>query len=246
MALKLAGEETGIQERVVTITYTPGLATTGDIEPATHTVTATSKAGSPDYTSALTLPAPSDARLKVLRLCLRLQATIDSFGGAPAATQMSYSVHVNGAERLTGSWNAAGGQYASIDLTEGQFNLGSPNSIALYLWVDQGNAVVSVAQAWLAVGTNSLSATTVHVLQFLHRGFIAYTLRLLRVGTGAPSAAAVQPEIDWLHFNYVSGNDTRLVSPAALAHNQLVRAWGTVSTDLNYVEAIAINVRSLA
>jgi hypothetical protein len=108
---------------------------------ATKTISATTKQASPDYTANFTVSSPP-GKLTVGRLGLRLQVTIDSFGGTPAATQLSYSVEVNGVERAAASWTATGAQLAVTDLPVGQFNLGAANQIKVYLWVNQGQAVV--------------------------------------------------------------------------------------------------------
>ena len=63
MALRLGGEDVGIQEKIEAIEYTPGASVpdTGDLEAGTNTITATTKPETPDYTSSLDLPAaPSE------------------------------------------------------------------------------------------------------------------------------------------------------------------------------------------
>lgn len=73
------------QEKIETITYTPAVPGSGDLEAGTTTVTATSEAsgvGNADYSAALTLPAPSDARMVAQRIATRLVVTIDSFDAA--------------------------------------------------------------------------------------------------------------------------------------------------------------------
>ena len=240
MALRLAGEEISVQEVVETITYVPDLASSGDLEPATRTITATAKPGVADYSADLTLPAPSDPRLRVLRLGLRLQVTIDSFGGVPAATQLSYAVHVNGTERLTGTWTATGDGLAAVDLTEGQFDLGTANTIAVYLWVDQGEAVVSLAQAWLAVGTCNTSYT--EIVKMSHRGLAAATVYVQLVGTGTPTTLFGQQT--W-HALAQSTGVGHLPLPSFVANDPVVACNGTVGADLNYVLAVTITLRSV-
>lgn len=184
----------GAQEVLKAIRYNPGLQDSGDLEPATKTITATSKQAVSDYSTNLAVPAPP-AELTVLRLGLRLQVTIDSFGGSPVATRLNYSIEVNGVERGTGHWTSAGAQFAGIDLLSGQFNLGIANAIRIYLWVDQGNAVVSLCQVWLGVGT---AATGGHAsfLRLTHTGFFQCSVTIARRGTGAASLTVLSPYIE--------------------------------------------------
>lgn len=245
MALRLAGEDIGVQEVVTTLTYAPSLQNSGDLEPATRTITATAKPGVADYTASLTIPAPP-SQLKVLRLGLRLQVTIDSFGGTPAATQLSYAVHVNGAERLTGVWTATGAQFAAVDLTEGQFNLETANTIGIYLWVNQGNAVVSLAQVWLAVGSRNVVPNVSSIMQILHHGFLSLSAFLRRVGTGTPELLISTPHVNWLQFASVTGDQAKLTVPSLVSRDSVLVCQGTVATDLNYVEVLVVNLRTVS
>lgn len=230
--LKLAGEGI-VAEQIEKLEYHPAVQDSGDLETATRTVSDTAKPGTPDYTTSLTVPAPGDARLEVLRLALRLAVTIDSFGGDPAATQVSYSVEVNGVERLTGSWNTTGAQAAAVDLTEGQFDLGSANDVRIYLWVDQGNAVVSLCQVWLGVGSSSVS--DILVLALKHVGLVWIGSRVNRVGTGTP-------HLCWYQTTGVNLGGNRIVEASghAVWANQLALVStcyaalsGAVASDIN-------------
>ncbi len=185
MSLKLSGDEVSL-EKLESLLYAPGLQDSGDLETATRTVTATSKPGVADYTVSLTTPAPSDARIAVKRLALRLQVVIDSLNAG--ATALSYSVEVNGTERLTGSWSSSGAQNIGVDLQVGsQTNLGAANELKVYLWVDSGNAVVSLCQLWQAVGhCGSSGSSSVAQLQVTHRGLaMLQTFYPVVVGSGA-------------------------------------------------------------
>ena len=74
-------EHSDTQEKVETIVYPHLIPTTGDLEAATKTITAAVEATgvvNADYSSALTLPKPSDTRLVILKVAARLAVTIDS------------------------------------------------------------------------------------------------------------------------------------------------------------------------
>ncbi|HLC30381.1 MAG TPA: hypothetical protein VJM51_06345, partial [Dehalococcoidia bacterium] len=96
--------------------------------------------------------------------------------------QLNYAVAVNGVERLTGAWTATGAKYAVVDLTSGQFNLGSANTIQVYLWVDAGDAVVSLCQVWLAPGSTSTDYFGQECLSLAHKGSMSAGIRLSAVG----------------------------------------------------------------
>lgn len=176
--LALAGE--GARSEVIQrLSYEPGGAQdSGDMEPGAKTITATSKQGTPDYSTNLTAPAPADSRIAITRLGLRLQINIDSI----TAGQLNYSVEVNGAQRLTGAWTGAGDKYAVVDLTTGQFNLGSANTIQVFLWVDAGNTVASLCQVWLAPGSVSSDWGGQECLTVAHSGLMSAGIRLVSIG----------------------------------------------------------------
>jgi hypothetical protein len=63
------------QEKIESIRYNPGLLDSGDLEPGTRNITATSEASglaNADYSKVLGLAMPGDARLAVKRICCRL------------------------------------------------------------------------------------------------------------------------------------------------------------------------------
>jgi len=244
MALKLAGES-GIQEVVDRLYYAPGVQDSGDLEAATRTITATAKPGTPDYTANLTLPTPPSPKLTVLRACLRLQVTIDSFGGSPAATRLSYAVEVNGIERLTGSWTATGAQYAAGDLTSGQFNVGSANQYRVYLWVDQGNAVVSLCQLWQGIGSRSTSNPE-PALQVNFSGLVSIAARVHVVGSGSPyvNVSIVDPIDRYANFIDASG-DYGVARTTMVWKDNAVCIRGAVGTDISILYQLLANLRRL-
>jgi len=168
------------QERVEVLAYTPDIQNSGDLEAATKTITATAKPGAADYSANLTIPAPSDARWQVKRAGVRLQLTVDSI----TAGHLYGSLYVNGVERKTFDLTGTGDKLVVQDLTEGQFNVGSANSFGVYLWVDSGQAVVSLCQVWQAVGSTDTSYLFPFCLQLLHKGLAQWMIETNRIGTG--------------------------------------------------------------
>lgn len=242
MALRFAGE-TDFQERSDFIGYSPGLQNSGDLEPSTTTITVTAKPGVPDYTTNLTVPAPPDARLVVERLCLRLQITIDSINSP--ATTLYYSVHVNGTERMSGNFTSTGTKYAAVDLTSGQFNLGTANTIDVYLWVDAnggGGIVVSVVQLWLALG--SCTTTESNCLSLAHSGLMSVVVALNRVGSGTPYFQIATPPPGTTFWQVSGTAKVEQLHSALLTKDYPLQLWGTVATDLNYLDEIHLTLRS--
>jgi hypothetical protein len=168
------------QERVEVLAYTPDIQNSGDLEAATRTITATSKPGAADYSASLTIPAPSDARWQVKRAGIRLQLTVDSI----TAGHLYGALYVNGVERKTFDLTGTGDKVVVQDLTEGQFNIGTANSFGVYLWVDAGQAVVSLCQIWQAVGSTDTGFSFPFCLQLLHKGMAQWMIETNRIGTG--------------------------------------------------------------
>lgn len=246
MALRLAGEAASLEEAVSTIVYLPGTPGSGDLEPSTRSISATSRPPTPDYTASLVIPAPPDPRLVVLRSALRLQVTIDSFGGSPAASQLSYAVSVNETERLTGAFTATGSQYATTDLPQGQFQLGTPNQVAVHLWVNQGNATVSAVQLWLVIGSRATSASTSGpLLEVRHRGLLSLVAVVRSIGTSTPTLMFTHPSLQEFELARMSGQWNRLQVPCALADNHILAAFGTSSSDVHYVSHLLVCLRQL-
>jgi len=244
MALRLAGEPNGIQELVECIAYENLLKESGDLEAGTKTITATSKQGTPDYTWGPELPTAPDG-LSVLRAVLRSLLTIDSM----TAGTLNISIEVNGTERISDTATATGDKINTVDLTSGQFNLGSATQIDVYLWVDSGNAVISVCQLWLVPGTCTTAWEEVY--RITRTGLITQVCELRRVGTGTVQAQ-LRPYSS--SYNYVKYQQLA----AASGHNDHLRALlvvcneglsvyftGSVATDANYTYHIYFFVRSL-
>jgi hypothetical protein len=245
--LRLAGEGV-IAEKVERITYQPGLQDSGDLEVGTKSIAATAKQAAADYETALAVAAPADARLEVLRLVIRLAVTIDGFGGAPPATQLSYAVEVNGVERLTGSWSTTGSQAAAVDLTPGQFLLGAGNGIKVYLWVNRGEATLSRCQLWLGVGSCSNVGWGQALLSLRHNGLLRLASFFAQVGGGSMTVAAVghdnNPNGNLIKDSVGSGS-AHVVVPLLLLEDRLyLRVGLSAASDIGALVAAVLNLRS--
>jgi len=241
MALRLAGEARAPGERVWTRLYIPSVANSGDLEPTTRTVTATAKRPGPDYTASLTLP-PAPPEVRVLRVGLRVGVTLDTLGGTPQATTLFLSVEVDGMEVASGQAGAPGTLYLTTDLPEGAFVLGAPMTVRVYLWVDQGEAVVSACQVWMGVGSTATGSRP-SVVALEHRGLMALLAVVRAQGSGTPSLALRPARPPWYDYAVVSGQWGSLEFPAFLAHGEHLAVGGTVAGDLNFLEALILNLR---
>jgi hypothetical protein len=168
------------QEKIEVLSYAPDVQNSGDLEAATKTISATTRPGAADYSTSLTIPAPSDDRWQVKRTGIRLQLTVDSI----SAGHLYGSLYVNGVERKTFDLTGTGDKIAVVDLTEGQFNIGSANSFGVYLWVDTGEATISLCQIWQAVGSTDTGYTFPVCLQLLHNGMAQWMIETNRIGNG--------------------------------------------------------------
>lgn len=138
-------------EFIQRIGYRPQLQDSGDLEAATKSITATAEPGAADYTSALTIAAPSDARLVVSNLGVRLAVTIDSFGGG--GTILNYRISRGGTSVATGTVSTGASTGAKVVV--GNVSSGTLTGAATYtifFWVDAGSCVISVVQLYVAVG----------------------------------------------------------------------------------------------
>jgi hypothetical protein len=234
---------TDTQNKIETITYIPSLQDSGNLEVATKSITATSKPGSAGYSVNLTTTDVNDSRVIVRRLCQRLNIHIDSFGGAPPATKLYYSVAVNGSERVTGEFNLSNADnFISWDLTLGQFNLGSANAINVYLWVDQGNAIISLIQLWQGVGscTNGWSS---YPLEIACTGLVQVSANFTRVGSGS-SSCHFMPSGYSVPISELLQSD---ISSKLSIVNGICsfRIKGSVTSDLNYFSNLNAGLYSL-
>ncbi len=140
--------------KIESITYTPGIQESSDLEAATRNISSFVEPGSPDYNTTLVAPTPDDDRLQVLRIAVRLQATVDSW--AESGTVLNYRIKRNGLSVGTGTLTDAGATgdlFIAHDITEPAGNLTGSSSYDIFLWVNTGSCVISVVKVWGGVGT---------------------------------------------------------------------------------------------
>lgn len=243
MALRLAGEEIGIQEGADFLDYQPLLQDSGDLEEATNTITVTAKPETPDYTHSFTLAMPSDARMALENVGVRLAIHIDSINSP--ATMLNYDVEINGVSRISGSFTATGDNLDGVNLEGTAIAFDGSYEVKVCLWVDAngaGGATVSLVEAWLAVGVYGTDVR--EILSITHWGLAQLGKHSpLVVGSGAVNgflflkpgeeAGLGEYQIDW---------NQKLV---LLAGKHYISLYGTVDTDLLYIRAFPVMLRRL-
>lgn len=243
--LKLAGENE-VQEKVELISYIPTIKDTGDLEAGTATIVPTSRPaiGSAQYSASLTLPAPSDARLAVLRIAARLSVNIVSLG---TATHVYCSVRVDvddaDHELFNLDWTSAGPTLTTIDTHSSYkatiFNLlkgGTAHTFYFLFWADVASqANIDIVELWYGVGTNSTSSGAAPaVLQLSHTGFAQTQIYGERAGTGSMTGRLGTPVDTYVSFVSATGGGINLALPCVLVGSGLALAlYGTVATDIN-------------
>lgn len=246
--LKLAGEFEVGREKIESIVLEFGAPNTGDLEAGTKTISATTEAsgvGNADYSSSKTLPKPSDVRLEVKRICARLAVTIDSTNGGFALQCRVYVDAQDADHRLFDvTWDNITGQYFEvIDLTSGTiFDLlsdGSAHTFYFFFWSQYGGHIISQVQLWEGVGTYSTSRQL--VLQLSHEGFCYIYVRALQIGSGSGQYTLFFKDQSLQRYKADTSNDGR---DLLLIKDIDIKLKGTVATDLNYIDGVAINLRS--
>ena len=241
------------QEKIETISYYPSYLDSGDLEAGTKNITATSEAtgvANADYSKALTLAKPDDARLVVKRIAARLAVTIDSFDTATILYCRVY-VDAQDADHLLfdTSHNAASNKLAAEDTLVGTkeviFNLlkdGSSHTFYFFFWVNQANnAVISLVRLWAGVGTKQTDYYSKSVLEIDHSGLASIHIYLNKVGTGSTSGRIRYRGQPYRYIKYLTADNP--IEILLLSNNDM-SIGGTVATDLNYLSAIEIALRS--
>lgn len=237
-----------VSEKIEALGFANTLANSGDLESATKTITATSEpsgTGNATYSTSLTVSVPTDSRLAVMRIAARIAATIDSM----TATHVYCKVYVDAqdADHLLFSedWDSTGAKLDAVDTYATSkaviFNLlkdGAAHTFYFFFWVDSGNAVLSVVQAWSAVGACNSGS---EILRLTHSGFVTLSSAISRVGTGTPGYGVSELSSSaFITYNFTSATATTIM----LATGGIFKVYGTVATDLNYPGLIVVNIRS--
>ena len=240
-----------IHRVIENISYSPSVQDTTDLEAATKTITATVEAtglANRDYQAALTLAAPTDARFVVNRIAARLAATIDSMTAATLYGRVY--VDAQDADHLLFdlSWTTTGAKLAAQDTLVGTkeviFNLlkdGAAHTFYFFFWVNAGNAVLSLVELWEGVGTSSTTPADQYPLTVNHIGFTGGYIQITTVGTGSASGR-------WgittggLYIKALAHGENLLSTE--LMRNSYFFWGGSVATDLDYLGAISLNLRT--
>ncbi len=257
--LKLAGEGL-IAEHIETLEYTPGLKDSWDLEAATRSVINTGEAtgiANADYSAVLTLPAPFDSRLSVLRIAARLAVTIDSI----TAGQLNCRVYVDAQDanhRLFDlSWTTPGAKLAGVDTHSGNlaaiFNLlkdGAAHTFYFFFWVNAGDSVISLCRLCEGVGSADTSYWGQEVLTVTHTGLLSVSSRIVREGTGTLSHMLTEKGAGVGQTGFLTGDisNTGIYgygNTTCLVKNGVsIRCGGSVVTDVNYVYGCNFVLRS--
>ena len=249
--------DTPSKEKIEVLLYQPGLQDSGDLEPATKTITATAEASglaNVTYTASLTLPKPSDDRLVVKRICARLQVTIDTIAGGD--TDLYCRVYVDAqdtAHRLFDlDWTSAGIKLLAVDTHSGAlamiFNIlkdGANHTFYFFFWKAGTGAgiTISLVQLWEGVGSCSISEPY-PAIDILHQGFISMCGYISRIGTGTPIFNLLSVYSNWFELYYTSGLDQHIRIPLVLVYNNSLSTKGSVASDLNYVPRVEMILES--
>ncbi|MBN1643758.1 MAG: hypothetical protein JW856_02920 [Dehalococcoidales bacterium] len=243
-------------EKIESITFINNLKDSGDMESNTRTITAAAEAagtGNADYSFSTSLTKPVDTRLEILRIAARISATIDSI----TATHVYCRVYVDQQDAdhrlFDEDWTAAGAKVVAVDThTDNKpavFNLlndGSAHTFYIFLWVDTGNAVISLMKIQTASGSTCSTAPGHEtVVRINHAGGISFSGAQCKDGSGTPSSRFYISKDSSANVPYssVNGNDA-ILTASAWGNCPFVKVKGTVATDLNWIYAYSINLRS--
>jgi len=254
--LKLAGE--GIYREVIeSLSYDPDLMATGDLEAGTATIVPTSRPaiGSAQYSAALTLARPSDARIAVKRICARLSVNIVTMG---TATHLYCSVRVDADdsahELFSDDWTSSGAKLDAVDTHAGNkatiFSLlsdGGPHTVYFLFWANAaGQAQIDAVSGWEGVGSCDTGGGS-QCIEITHTGFLSIADKAATQGSGTMNQCVfTDANAIGRRFRGVTttqelsmGDNTGLVGVKAI-----VSVFGTVTTDLNYLDYLSIVLRS--
>lgn len=242
MGIRLAGGGE-VREVLEQLNYSPGTKDTGDLEATTKTITATAEAtglGNADYSAALTLPAPADARLVVKRIAARLGVTIDSMTAATLYCRVYVDAQAADNRLFDLSWSATGAKLATANTYSGSlatiFNLlknGGAHTFYFYFWVNTGNAVLSECRLYEGVGSDGADSWGGDCLQLLHRGFASIRVVYDRAGTGNLSGW-MKNTGDEYNASYAAPSTSILqfILENSLVHDPTFAVTSAVATDL--------------
>ena len=240
-------------ELLESLLWVPGVQGGTDLEASTKTISNTSESATPDYTSSHNIPAPADARIAVLRGCMRLTVTIDSWGGG--GVQLNYRVKRGGVSVSTGVLAVAaatGQKIISWDITT---LITGAQTNTIFLWVDAGTCVISEVTTWTGVGSSQTNRTNPAV-SITHAGWLQIAgMRVTRVGTGniellitlAATLATTLNSVGYATAGTIlnTGGSAHLNQPYLTPAILYLFIGGlTVATDIGYFETCNLSLRS--
>jgi hypothetical protein len=241
------------QEKIETISYSPNVRDTGDLEVGTETIMATSEASgveNADYSSALTLPAPDDARLIVRRIASRLAVTIDSMTAGHLYCRVYVDQQDADHRLFDEDWNSVGEKLDVTNTHSGSqaaiFDLlrdGLEHTFHFFFWVDSGNAVVSAVELWEGVGEGGTSYNQA-CLEIAFSGLASLSVLTYGIGTGTVSNRLYQKELSGYYIASAGGGSATMQVPSAVLNNHAIAVRSTVATDLTYILNMGITLRS--
>jgi hypothetical protein len=264
-AIKVATDKLGVAS--TTIAQANLYATTSDLEAATKTIAATSQSGTADYSSSLTIASSLDAKCTIIRIATRLSVTIDSDDGTHDLRCRVYVDDATGADAdhllFDQTYSSTGNQLAVQDCLVGTkehiFDLlknGSAHTFYFFFWSPGNHSpVISVVQAWEAVGVSASSPSPWAFLQITETGELEVLWWMARLGSGT-SVFRVWSGLytggAWGNYPAPVGGPTTMGASvtdsqggfSTIASTGITLAgYSGASTDLLYLYALKINAR---
>ena len=256
MTTTINGEELQISEKIETITYKPRLQDSGDLEAGTHTIVPTARpaiAGA-QYSSSKTIAAPPDSRLVVERVAARLNVNIAGLG---TATHVYCSVRVDvddvDHELFNEDWTSIGSKLDAVDThSEAKATIfallkdGAAHTFYFLFWADAASqATIDVVQLWEAIASCGTASMGREVLRVDHVGLMSICATGYVQGSGTLHILIRRSGMDYRYWVIATGtSDIKAILPSFIAANDGIYIFGTVATDINWLEVIFLTLRS--
>jgi hypothetical protein len=257
--LKMAGESAsgGCREVIESLTFDPDLMATGDLEPGTATIAPTSRPaiGSAQYSASLTLAKPLDARIAVKRIVARLSVNIASLG---TATHLYCSVRVDvddaSHELFSEDWTSTGLKLDAVDVHSGNkapilglLSDGGAHTLYFLFWANAaGQAQVDAVSAWEGVGSCDTGGAS-YCIEVAHSGLISISDKIAVLGSGTVNQCAFA-DSNTIGRRFRGVTTTQELSMAdntgLVGAKAILSVFGTVATDLNYLDYLSVVLRS--
>lgn len=240
------------------ITFAPGVRDSGDVVAADKLITATTEAagtGNADYNAALTLTAPSDARLAVLQIAARLNIQ-GSVLGTPSLRCRVYVDAQDANHRLFDSTVGVSTNYleavdthaAALATIFALLKDGAAHTFYFFFWDPNYVAgthtyTVSLAQLWEGVGTRDTDYWGLECLTLAFTGMLRLDSAPGRIGTG--TVLHLWTGLGGASDRLKEETGAKVIIPLAIVFNSArLRVSGSVATDLNYLGIVIVTLRS--